>query len=75
MADQVIFYDLASRQGKGWSLNPWKGKSRMLFNFCSTCWEFSADDIPARLVLNYKNIPYETEWLEYPDLRPTFEKL
>ncbi|KAK6373701.1 hypothetical protein LTS17_008194 [Exophiala oligosperma] len=29
-------------------------------------------DLPsrqARLVLNYKKIPYETEWTEYPDLR------
>lgn len=24
----------------------------------------------ARLVLNYKNIPYKTEWVEYPDIAP-----
>lgn len=29
----------------------------------------------ARLVLNYKSIPYRTEWIEYPDLRPTFQSL
>ncbi|KIX97164.1 uncharacterized protein Z520_07278 [Fonsecaea multimorphosa CBS 102226] len=28
----------------------------------------------ARLVLNYKGIPYKTEWIEYPDLKPTFSK-
>lgn len=28
-----------------------------------------------RLVLNYKNIPYRTEWVGYPDIEPTFQKL
>lgn len=27
----------------------------------------------ARLVLNFKGIPYKTEWLEYPDIAPTFK--
>ena len=27
----------------------------------------------ARLVLNLKGIPYKTEWLEYPELAPTFK--
>ncbi|KAH7080389.1 glutathione S-transferas-like protein [Paraphoma chrysanthemicola] len=53
MSEQVIFYDLANRQGKAWSLNPWK----------------------TRLVLNYKNIDYKTEWVEYPDLAPYFKSL
>ncbi|KAK5457229.1 hypothetical protein LTS15_005010 [Exophiala xenobiotica] len=53
MSDEVILYDLPSKQGKSWSLNPWK----------------------TRLVLNYKSIPYKTEWTEYPDLKPKFEKL
>lgn len=26
----------------------------------------------ARIVLNYKNIPYRTQWIEYPDIAPTF---
>lgn len=30
---------------------------------------------PARLVLNYKGLPYKTEWVEYPDLRPKFQSL
>lgn len=29
--------------------------------------------VVARLVLNVKGIPYKTEWLEYPDLAPTFK--
>jgi len=52
MADELILYDLPSRQGKCWSLNPWR----------------------TRLILNFKGIPYKTEWIEYPDLRPTFQK-
>jgi len=52
MSDEVILYDLPSKQGHCWSYNPWK----------------------TRLVLNYKSIPYKTEWTEYPDLKPKFEK-
>jgi len=29
----------------------------------------------ARMILNYKNIPYTTEWVEYPDLAPKFKSL
>ncbi|KAF2170289.1 hypothetical protein M409DRAFT_64605 [Zasmidium cellare ATCC 36951] len=35
------------------------------------CW--SLNPWKARLVLNYKDIPYRTHWIEYPDLRPTFQ--
>ncbi|KAF2098285.1 hypothetical protein NA57DRAFT_57446 [Rhizodiscina lignyota] len=48
MADEVILYDLPSKSGGCWSLNPWK----------------------TRLVLNYKGIPYKTQWVEYPDVAP-----
>ncbi|KEF58253.1 uncharacterized protein A1O9_06179 [Exophiala aquamarina CBS 119918] len=53
MSDKIVLYDLPARDGKAWSLNPWK----------------------TRLFLNYKGIPYKTEWIEYPDLQPAFEKL
>ncbi|KAF2856035.1 glutathione S-transferas-like protein [Plenodomus tracheiphilus IPT5] len=49
----VIFYDLANKQGTCWSLNPWK----------------------TRMILNYKSIPYTTQWVEYPDLTPTLSAL
>lgn len=26
MSDEVIFYDLAAKDGKAWSLNPWKSE-------------------------------------------------
>ncbi|EMC92108.1 hypothetical protein BAUCODRAFT_276412 [Baudoinia panamericana UAMH 10762] len=51
MANEVTLYDIPSRGGVCWSLNPWK----------------------ARLALNYKSIPYKTEWLEYPDIAPTLK--
>ncbi|EUC37602.1 hypothetical protein COCCADRAFT_85213 [Bipolaris zeicola 26-R-13] len=50
---KVTLFDLPSRQGTTWSLNPWK----------------------TRIVLNYKSIPYKTEWVEYPDLAPKFKAL
>jgi len=29
----------------------------------------------ARLLLNYKDLPYKTEWVEYPDVAPKFKGL
>ncbi|KNG51284.1 glutathione s-transferase [Stemphylium lycopersici] len=52
-SSNVVFFDLPSKQGISWSLNPWK----------------------TRMVLNYKKIPYTTEWVEYPDLAPKFKAL
>ncbi|EXJ86590.1 hypothetical protein A1O3_03543 [Capronia epimyces CBS 606.96] len=52
MSDEIILYDLPSRQGKAWSLNTWK----------------------TRLALNFKGLPYKTEFVEYPDLGPLLEK-
>ncbi|KAK5168170.1 uncharacterized protein LTR77_006738 [Saxophila tyrrhenica] len=37
------------------------------------CW--SLNPWKARMALNYKGIPYRTEWTEYPDLAPTFKEL
>ncbi|KAM0254308.1 hypothetical protein ACHAQJ_006949 [Trichoderma viride] len=33
---------------------------------------WSGNTWKARIVLNYKNIPYRTQWIEYPDIAPTF---
>ncbi|KAF2215693.1 hypothetical protein CERZMDRAFT_34457 [Cercospora zeae-maydis SCOH1-5] len=35
------------------------------------CW--SLNPWKARLALNFKNVPYKTEWVEYPDVAPTFK--
>lgn len=37
------------------------------------CW--SLNPWKARASLNFKNIPYKTEWTEYPDIAPTCKKL
>ncbi|KAG9010363.1 hypothetical protein FRB95_000244 [Tulasnella sp. JGI-2019a] len=39
----------------------------------SRCW--SINMWKARLVLNYKGLPYRTEWISYPDVEPIFKKL
>ncbi|SMY19031.1 unnamed protein product [Zymoseptoria tritici ST99CH_1A5] len=36
-----------------------------------TCW--SLNPWKARMVLNFKKLPYKTEWVEYPDLASTFK--
>ncbi|KAK3707824.1 hypothetical protein LTR37_011826 [Vermiconidia calcicola] len=39
----------------------------------NACW--SLNPWKARASLNYKGLSYKTEWIEYPDLAPTFQKL
>ncbi|KAK3049861.1 hypothetical protein LTR09_008781 [Extremus antarcticus] len=39
----------------------------------SACW--SLNPWKARAALNYKGLPYRTEWTEYPDLEPKFKSL
>jgi len=39
----------------------------------STCWSYNPWKI--RLALNFKGLPYETEWVDYPDLVPKFKTL
>ncbi|KAJ4391824.1 hypothetical protein N0V93_005444 [Gnomoniopsis smithogilvyi] len=48
---KITFFDLASKDGTAWSLNPWK----------------------TRFLLNFKGLDYETEWLEYPNLKSRLE--
>ncbi|KAK6435027.1 hypothetical protein LTR95_008788 [Oleoguttula sp. CCFEE 5521] len=50
MSSPIVLYDLPSKTGTCWSLNPWK----------------------TRAALNFKLLPYTTEWTEYPDLEPKF---
>lgn len=69
--DEVILYDIPSIEPtEGWSLNPWK--TRMV----------PCDAIDAQLtyhvltrfqILNYKKVPYTTQWVEYPDIEPTLK--
>lgn len=82
MANEIVLYDLPSTAKCAcWSLNPWKGMA--LHRIYTYEWgqlgKFEADSvlmmITARLALNYKGLPYKTEWVEYPDLKSRFMEL
>ena len=49
---------------------------RALFFFLGTveC-DIRLSEITSRVVLNYKGIPYRTEWVEYPDIEAVSKKL
>ncbi|KAI0137641.1 putative glutathione S-transferase [Hypoxylon sp. NC0597] len=34
---------------------------------------WSGNTLKTRFALNYKGIPYKTEWIEYPDIKPRFQ--
>ncbi|KAL5483389.1 hypothetical protein ACEPAI_8620 [Sanghuangporus weigelae] len=36
---------------------------------------WSPNTFKTRISLNYKGVPYKTEWVEYPDIEPTLKKL
>jgi len=67
-SDPIVLYDLPSKGRRScWSLNPWKSKVISLY-------EEVTNSTQARMLLNYKGLHYKTEWVEYPDLKPTLEK-
>lgn len=39
------------------------------------CRTWSLNPWKTRLLLNYKEIEYDTEWIEYPDIAPKFKAL
>lgn len=39
------------------------------------CHGWSVNPWKTRMALNYKRIPYKTEWTELPDLAPKLKKL
>ena len=70
---KTILYDLPSKQGGCWSLNPWKSEALHFPKFEQE--QQLRFFPPARLALNFKQIPYETQWVEYPDLKKTLSAL
>ncbi|KAG9051556.1 hypothetical protein FS837_004066 [Tulasnella sp. UAMH 9824] len=61
-ANPLILYDIKSKlsgPGMGWSPNVWKTRQVSTEGF----------------VLNYKQIPYKTVWVSYPDIEPTLKSL
>lgn len=81
MSNEIILYDLPSTAKCAcWSLNPWKGMHGIA-SILMDCIGQVGDDftdllaMTARLALNYKGLPYKTEWVEYPDLKGRFMEL
>ncbi|KAK5080171.1 hypothetical protein LTR70_008920 [Exophiala xenobiotica] len=61
---KTIFYDCPSKEPRVcWSLNLWKSSHLLKRNS------------KARLVLNYKGIDYETNWVEYNEVVSTMKSL
>jgi glutathione S-transferase len=67
----IVFYDIPSiLPGKAWSPNTWKVRLALfVYLLKSNC------NYPNRFILNYKSIPYRTEWVEYPDIEPLSKSL
>ena len=72
--NKIILYDVPCKTGNVcWSPNVWKSKFSMLFYWYSKTRTETYCDNLARIVLNYKNIPYETEWVDFPDIKPLLQ--
>lgn len=66
-SENITFYDIPSKlPQRAWSPNTWKTRS-MFAAFESILWT-TADMASFRFSLNYKGIPYKTQWVEYPDI-------
>ena len=71
----ITFYDIPSNNpGSPWSPNTfktrWEHKSLIFIRpHCLPITSFP------RYTLNFKGIPYKTEWVEYPDIEPLCKKL
>lgn len=73
--NQILLFDLPSKgESHCWSLNAWKGVylARSVWSL-SISQSTNGHQLVARLVLNYKGIPYETRWTEYPEIAPLFK--
>jgi hypothetical protein len=66
MSEQTVLYDIPNQLGVAWNPNPWKSKSYPSLSGAMLT-------VSARMILNYKNVDYKTEWVEYPDLAPKFK--
>lgn len=74
MSQELVLYDLPSQAPcRSWSGNVWKSVSFRVLSI----WlhKIPLADNLARLALNYKNIPYKTEWTPYTRLEETLKAL
>ncbi|KAF9479952.1 hypothetical protein BDN70DRAFT_993116 [Pholiota conissans] len=49
--------------------------SIILWDIPSTIGPWSSNTWKVRYCLNFKGIPYKTEWIEYPDIAPHCQRL
>ncbi|KAI4267264.1 MAG: hypothetical protein L6R38_008327 [Xanthoria sp. 2 TBL-2021] len=76
MAEEITLFDLpCNPPNKAWSYNTWKSTSNLFPLINTTLLLPSTLTLPARLILNYKSLPYTTHWLEFPDIAPHLSSL
>jgi hypothetical protein len=64
-SDKIVLYDIPCKgRCAAWSANTLKGS---VPSHPARSWKI-ADSSVARLALNFKGVPYETTWIEYPDI-------
>lgn len=69
----ITLFDIPSKfPENAWSPNTFKARY-IIFSFIITSCQF--DNKVHRIALNYKGIPYKTQWIEYPDIEETLKKL
>jgi len=70
-SNQFVLYDAVSKQGEVcWLPNPWKSECD-----APSYIGLQYTDFVARLLLNYKNLPYKTKWLKLQDVGEEIEAL
>lgn len=67
---KIVLYDLPSKKGVAWSFNPWRSMQCSLYLHKN-----QRLSLIARMILNFKGLDYETQWVEYPDIAPTMKAL
>jgi glutathione S-transferase len=72
-ANPIIFYDLADANHSSWSPNPYK--TRYVLPKVLYAHYLIYGCIPLRLCLNYKGLPYHTEYISFPDIEPRMKEL
>ena len=71
MSRKIILYDIASNlKPQAWSPNCWKARQVIISQLPG-----HTDEYTSRYVLNYKNLPYETVYVSYPDIEQLWKTL
>lgn len=76
MASKILLYDLPTKgpEPRTWSPNPLKVSSTLHIHISIVTHRQSVKSNQTRLLLAYKGLPYETQWVEFPDVKSTVSK-